>query len=67
MLPGLSGGARRDYDYDVFWMVFQLKTEAGEDLFAAGDQLAQLTVQINGKTGKVEWPIPAAIRQRPVH
>jgi hypothetical protein len=57
-LPGLSGGARRDYDYDVFWMVFRLKTESGENLFAPEDRLAQLVVQINGKIGKVEWQIP---------
>lgn len=58
-LPALSGGARRDYAYDVFWLVFPAKGEDGLSLFSSQDREAELTVQIYGKIGRVRWPVPA--------
>jgi hypothetical protein len=59
----LSGVFRRDYAYDVFWVVFPLVTESGQPLFSASTSDAELVVRIHGKEGRVGWPVPAAIRR----
>jgi hypothetical protein len=63
-LPALVGFGRRDYAYDVFWVVFPLRTEIGEQLFGAEDREAELTVRIYEKVGKVRWLVPDSIRSR---
>lgn len=63
-VKALSGTHRRDYAYDVFWLVFPLVNSEGEPLFGSGDQEAELVVRIGGKEGRVSWPIPNSIRDR---
>ena len=63
-LAALAGSGRRDYAYDIFWVVFPLHTESGEPLFRAEDREAELSVRIYYKVGKVRWPIPDSIRDR---
>jgi hypothetical protein len=60
----LSGVDKRDYDYDVYWMVFPLLTPKGEPLFLSSDKEAELIVRINNKEGKIAFPIPESIRKR---
>ena len=63
-LPALVGFGRRDYAYDIFWLVFPLRTEGGELLFRSEDREGELTVRIYDKVGKVRWLIPNSIRDR---
>lgn len=60
----LAGTERRDYAYDIFWMVFPLSTSDGEPLFREDDREAELVVRIYDKVGRVRWQIPDSIRQR---
>ncbi len=63
-VKALSGTNRRDYAYDVFWLVFPLVTSEGVPLFGEEDREAELVVRIKGKEGRVSWPIPRSIRAR---
>jgi hypothetical protein len=63
-LPALAGYGRRDYAYDIFWVVFPLCAESGEPIFRAEDREAELTVRIYDKAGRVRWPIPESIREK---
>lgn len=55
--PALSGGGRRDYAYEVFWVVFPSKTDDDKPLFGPADTEAELSVRIHDKLGKVRWPL----------
>lgn len=59
--PALCGAERRDYAYDVFWMVFPLQSDNGVPIFRPEDQNAELTVRIYEKVGHVHWKIPASL------
>jgi hypothetical protein len=59
----LAGTERRDYAYDVFWVVFALNTPDGKPLFADADREAELVVRIYDKIGRVRWPVPDSIRR----
>ncbi|MCX6623562.1 MAG: hypothetical protein NTY38_21360 [Acidobacteria bacterium] len=61
--PALAGGARRNYAYEVFWVVFPLKTDDGSPLFAPSDKEAELSVRIHDKIGRVRWKVPESARQ----
>jgi hypothetical protein len=58
----LASAARRDYSYDLFWIVFPLRTAEGGPLFEASDREVELVVQIYDKIGKVRWNVPDSIR-----
>lgn len=62
-IKALGSAARRDYSYDLFWVVFPLRTDEGEPLFREQDREAQLEVHIYEKVGMVRWPIPESIRR----
>jgi len=59
----LAPTERRDYAYDVFWVVFPLRTADGQPLFTEADREAELVVRIYDKVGKVRWPIPESARR----
>jgi hypothetical protein len=61
---GLAGVGRRDYDYDIYWMVFPLRDEAGRPIFSESAKEAELVVQIYGKEGTLSWTIPESVRAR---
>lgn len=58
----LQSIAQRNYDYERFWVVFPLKTDAGQPLFSPADTQAELLVNIHGREGAVAWPIRPDIR-----
>ena len=60
----LSGVFRRDYNYEVFWVVFSLDGETGKPLFPESVPEAEVVVRIYNKEGRVKWPIPESIRRR---
>jgi hypothetical protein len=66
-VKALVGVAKRDYDYDVFWIVFPLLNEQGKPTFSDAVREAELVVRIYDKEGKVSWPIPDSIRKRMAH
>ena len=53
----------RDYSYQLFWVVFPILGDDGKPIFSATDTEAELSVTIQGKTGKIRWPIPAYLRR----
>lgn len=59
----LAGTRRRDYDYDIFWMVFPLTLADGTALFPAGVEEAELVVRIHEKEGRVRWRVPDSARR----
>ena len=61
-MKALSGGNRRDYDYEVFWLEFPVTTAADQSLFAATSREAELVVRIYDKEGHVTWPIPPSFK-----
>jgi len=64
-MRALASAFRRDYDYEVFWMVFPTTRADGTALFSASDSEAELLVRIHDKEGRVRWPIPESMRRRP--
>jgi len=42
-----------------------LKHPDGKPLFSSVDTNAELVVRINDRQGRVKWPIPASLRNRP--
>ena len=61
-VKALRGVNRRDYSYEVFWVVFPLTTPEGASLFPSGVTQAALTVRISDKEGRVTFPIPTQLR-----
>ena len=60
----LSGVFRRDYDYEVFWVVFPRSGGTGAPLFPETVSEAELVVRIYNKEGRVKWPVPESIKGR---
>jgi len=56
---GLRGVYRRDYNYELFWVVFPSKNGDGGVLLPSGVTRADLTVRISNKEGRVSFQIPA--------
>ena len=61
-LRALAGVFRRDYAYEVFWVVFPLTSEGGAPLFPRDVAEAELVVRIYNKEGRVKWTVPPSIR-----
>ena len=61
-VKALRGVYRRDYNYELFWVVFPLKTANGAPLFPSSVTQAALTVRISSKEGRVSFPVPAQSR-----
>ncbi|MBC7924868.1 MAG: hypothetical protein H7039_04355 [Bryobacteraceae bacterium] len=53
----------RDYSYQLFWLVFPRHEDDGKPIFSATDKEAELSVSIQGKTGKLRWAIPEYLRR----
>jgi hypothetical protein len=64
LAKALAGVVRRDYSYDIFWVVFPLIADTGSPVFGEATRDVELIVGIHGKEGAVSWPLPASIRQR---
>jgi hypothetical protein len=63
-IKGLSGVARRDYAYDIFWLVFPIKDRQGNHIWRVAPNSIELVVGIYNKEGRVTWPISEQLRQR---
>lgn len=63
-MPGLSGLYGRNYEYDVFWIVFPLVNEKKEPLFSPDIAELQLIVGIYSSEGRISWKMPDSIRQK---
>lgn len=63
-IKALSGVLRRDYDYDVFWVVFPLVDKDKNAVFPADASQLQLLIGIYNKEGVITWQIPESIRTR---
>lgn len=63
-VKALAGVARRDYNYDVFWVAFPLVDENKKPLFADNPSELDLFVGIYNKEGHVSWRIPESIKQK---
>lgn len=63
-IKALGGVARRDYDYDVFWVAFPLVSENKKSLFADNLSEFDLFVGIYNKEGRVSWRIPESVKQK---
>lgn len=61
-IRALTGTAKRNYDYDRFWLVFPLQREGAIDLVGSDTIQLELVVRISGKEGRVRWPVSAAAR-----
>ncbi len=61
--PGLAGVADRDYSYDRFWVRFPWRLSDGRLVLQPSDGVAELTVRIYSKVGRVSWPVPPSIRK----
>jgi hypothetical protein len=60
-VKGLAGVMRRDYDYDVFWVVFPL-FESKVNFLPPGTSEIELLVGIYEREGRVSWQIPESLR-----
>jgi len=60
----LSGVARRDYAYDIFWVVFPITNPDGKPIWEHAPDSIDLVVGIYNKEGRVTWPMSDSLRQR---
>jgi hypothetical protein len=58
------GVAKRDYEYDVFWVIFPLVDKNGKPVFDNSVNSMELSVGIYKKEGKLTWPISPSLRAR---
>lgn len=58
------GVTKRDYEYDVFWVIFPLVDKNRKPIFDDSVSSFELMVGIYKKEGKITWPIPPPIRAR---
>ena len=63
-VKALSGVMRRDFNYDVFWVVFPLVDENRVSMFSIGISDVELMVGIYNNEGRVTWQMPESIRVR---
>jgi hypothetical protein len=63
-VKALSGVMRRDYDYDLFWVVFPLVDENRDPLIPENVSEVELLVGIYSKEGRVTWRMPESIRRK---
>ncbi len=62
-VKALAGVARRDYAYDVFWIVFPLRDQHGKPVWETPPDAIELLVGIYNKEGRVSWPVSEPLRQ----
>jgi hypothetical protein len=63
-VKALSGVARRDYAYDIFWVVFPVTAPEGKPIWEHAPDSIDLVVGIYNKEGRVTWPVSDSLRQR---
>ena len=63
-VKALSGVARRDYAYDIFWVVFPVSNSEGKPIWEHAPDSIDLVVGIYNKEGRVTWSVSNSLRQR---
>lgn len=63
-VPALSGLYGRNYEYDVFWVVFPLVDENKRPLLPIDAGEIQLIVGIYGSEARISWKMSESIRER---
>jgi hypothetical protein len=63
-VKALAGVSRRDYAYDIFWIVVPMTNKDGSLIWAELPQYIELVVGIHNKEGHVTWPMTEPLRQR---
>jgi len=63
-VKALSGVARRDYAYDIFWVIFPVTNPEGKPIWEHAPDRIDLVVGIYNKEGRVTWPVSNSLRQR---
>lgn len=58
------GVAKRDYEYDVFWVIFPLVDKNKRPILNDAVNSFELMVGIYKKEGKITWPISPSLRAR---
>jgi hypothetical protein len=59
-----TGVFARDYNYDVYWVVFPQCTRGDKPLFTDTDKEIELIIRIEKKEGKFRFPIPESLRRK---
>jgi len=63
-VKALSSVLRRDYDYDIFWVVFPLVDADKKPVLTSDIAQVQLVVGIYGNEATITWSIPSSVRDR---
>jgi len=63
-VKALAGVSRRDYAYDIFWVVFPMTNNDGSLIWTSLPNSIELVVGIYNKEGRVTWPMTQPLRQR---
>jgi hypothetical protein len=63
-VKALTGVARRDYAYDIFWIVFPMNDQKGKAIWEKVPNRIELVVGIYNKEGRVSWPVNESLLQR---
>lgn len=63
-IKALSSVARRDYAYDIFWVVFPMTDQKGGPIWKSVPNSIELIVGIYNKEGRVTWAVSDPLRQR---
>lgn len=63
-VKALAGVSRRDYAYDIFWVVFPMTNKDGKLIWENLPDSIELLVGIYNKEGRVTWPVTESLRQR---
>jgi hypothetical protein len=63
-VKALAGVSRRDYAYDIFWVVFPMTNKDGKLIWENPPDSIELLVGIYNKEGRVTWPVTESLRQR---
>jgi hypothetical protein len=60
----LTTVAPRNYDYDVFWLVFPMKDREGKSIWETPPDTIEIVINIGEKHGRMSWRVNDSLRQR---
>ena len=60
----LTTVAPRNYDYDVFWLVFPMKDREGKGIWDTPPDTIEIVINIGEKHGRMCWRVNDSLRQR---
>lgn len=63
-IKALTRVGPRDYNYDVFWVVFPMRDKQGKPIWETPSDALELVVDINDMRGRVSWRVNDSLRQR---